>query len=284
MQIVPKNRFLLQNKWVRSKLLGMMNQFQKIRMLQYAKRKKMMEQTIQQLVKISPSPSESPVSVIPLNIFQTWCTKTMPLRMLRNILSIKNSNPEFHFYFFDDADCETFIEKHFPTEVLYSFRALIPGAYKADLWRYCVLYKLGGIYMDIKYHPLRPFRLIQLTQQEHWVLDADNNGVYNAVMVCKPGNPILLKAIAQIVANVKNRYYGNNCLEPTGPSLLSKYFTDGEKKHFRLKHKVISNNNNRYILWNNVPIMRSYRGYLEDCKNSKTEHYGILWNKRSIYK
>ena len=60
--------------------------------------------------------------------------------------------------------------------------------------------------MDIKYRPLNNFRFITMTEKEHWVLDADKNGVYNALMVCKPKNEILLKAINKIVENVKNKY------------------------------------------------------------------------------
>jgi len=279
MQLVPKNNMFLQNTFVRSKIIQFMNYIKKIKKIQYLR--SLMQERIINNANFLKNNEES---VIPLNIFQTWSSKNLPLRMLRNTMSIKNNNPEFNYYFFDDNDCEAFIEKYFPPDVLQSFRSLIPGAYKADLWRYCILYKLGGIYMDIKYHSLRPFRLLQLTKQEHWVLDADNHGVYNAVMVCKPGNPILLKAIQDIVENVKNRFYGTNPLMLTGPLLLSKYFTNEDKKRFRLKHKVISNNNNRYILWNNIPIMRSYNGYLDDCKSNNLEHYGSLWNKRKVYK
>ena len=36
------------------------------------------------------------------------------------------------------------------------------------------------------------FKLIHLIQKEHFVLDSDKNGIYNAFMVCKPGNKLLL--------------------------------------------------------------------------------------------
>ena len=53
-----------------------------------------------------------------------------------------------------------FIKNNYPVDVLEAFNKLIPGAYKADLWRYCVLYKLGGIYLDIKYSCVNNFKLI----------------------------------------------------------------------------------------------------------------------------
>ena len=224
-------------------------------------------------------------NVIPLNIFQTWHTKILPPLMQQNVDYIQKLNPAFTYKLFDDQDCYNFIKDNFPTDVLGAFNNLIPGAYKADLWRYCVLYKLGGIYLDIKYKPVKGFRFINLTEKEHWVLDADNNGIYNALIVCKPGNPILLNAINQIVLNVNTKYYGNNSLEPTGPLLLSKYFNLFQKSQFELRHSIFKNTSNRFIHYNQHIIFKSYNGYLEEhSTHKKVDHYGHLWSKRAIYK
>jgi mannosyltransferase OCH1-like enzyme len=209
----------------------------------------------------------------------------MPIRMLRNIQNIKKNNPAFNYYFFDDHDSEKFIEKHFHPEVIHAYRCLVPGAFKADLWRYCVLYKCGGIYLDIKYGSVNHFKFINLTEKEHWVLDVDGNDIYNALMVCKAGNPILLNAIEKIVDNVKTRYYGNDRLEPTGPGLLRQYFSREQKNLFDMKHEVLLNNINlRVIFFQNIPVLKSYDGYLNDVQHfKKTEYYGNLWNERRIY-
>ena len=219
--------------------------------------------------------------VIPLNIYQTWHTKNLPPKMFKTVNLIKNLNPRFNYQLFDDNDCREFIKNNFDTQVLYAFDSLIPGAYKADLWRYCILYKNGGIYLDIKYRPLNNFRFITMTEKEHWVLDADKNGVYNALMVCKPKNEILLKAINKIVENVKNKYYGNSALEPTGPHLLASFFNNQEKNHFNMRHSFYNSHENRFIHFNGYLIFKSYTGYLKE--HSKTEHYSNLWIKRQVY-
>jgi mannosyltransferase OCH1-like enzyme len=222
---------------------------------------------------------------IPLNIFQTWHTKNLPPLMSKTVNSIINDNPAFKYYLFDDDDCRNFIRDNYSSEVLNAFDSLIPGAYKADLWRYCVLYKEGGIYLDIKYKPVSKFKFINLTEKEHWVLDIDKNGVYNALIVCNAGNEILLKAIKQIVINVKNKYYGNSSLEPTGPLLLAKYFTKEQKERFDMQHFFFQNHNNRFITFNNYLVFKQYDGYIEEHnKNEKVSHYAYLWMKRNIYK
>jgi len=59
----------------------------------------------------------------------------------------KKSGWEYKFY--DDKDAEAFLSLHFPVEVTEAFNAIIPGAFKADLFRYCVLFIYGGVYADV---------------------------------------------------------------------------------------------------------------------------------------
>jgi mannosyltransferase OCH1-like enzyme len=222
---------------------------------------------------------------IPANIFQTWHSKKLPRSMFLAMTKIKRNNPRFRHYLFDDNDCRNFISKHYDEEVLNAFDNLIPGAYKADLWRYCVLYKMGGIYLDIKYIPVNNFKFVNLLNNEYWVTDADNNGIYNALMICKAGNPILLHAINEIVENVKNKYYGTSFLEPTGPLLLGKYFSQEEKNKSLIKHILDGPNDyNKIIIFNGNIILRCFEGYyLEQNKYTIKKHYSQLWNERHVY-
>jgi mannosyltransferase OCH1-like enzyme len=233
--------------------------------------------------QINVEPPKQIFSIIPLNIFQTWHTLDLPPKMKENVELLQHENPEFKYHLYDDNMCREFIKNNFDEEVVYSFDKLKPGAYKADLWRYCVLYIHGGIYLDIKYKCVNNFKLIELTQKEHWVLDMDKIGVYNALIVCKSQNEILLKAIHKIVKNVKNKFYGYRDLHPTGPTLLSELFTQSEKNKFNMYHtsyKTI----NKLILYNGYIVLKNYNEYLKEQKTKeKLPHYSILWKKRNIY-
>ena len=236
-------------------------------------------------VKVPYPVKEKYYPVIPLNIYQTWHTKDLPPLMKNAVNKIIYSNPGFNYQLFDDNDCRNFIKDNFDANVLNAFDSLIPGAYKADLWRYCILYKNGGVYLDIKYAPFNGFRFISLMEKEHWVLDIDKNGIYNALIVCKPNNEILLKAINKVVANVKNKFYGNSPLEPTGPLMLSQFFTQNDKKIFDMYHDIYQSVENRFIFLNGYLVLKSYNSYLnEHNKNKKVDYYGSLWVSRNIYK
>jgi mannosyltransferase OCH1-like enzyme len=239
---------------------------------------------------VTPFPDKNSYnSIIPLNIFQTWYTKEIPSKMVETVNLIKKQNPEFKHYLYDDNECMEFIKDNFPPDVLNAYDSLIPGAYKADLWRYCILYKKGGIYLDVRYSPYNGFKFINLTEKEHFVLDLPScntcvSGIYNALMVCLPANEILLKAINQIVENVAKNYYGKCWLEPTGPLLLSKYFSDTDKNSLKLKHFAIDFIDNKVIKYDDYIILKGYDGYSNEReKYSKIKHYGDLWKEKNIY-
>ena len=74
----------------------------------------------------------------PRKVFQTWGSKDLPPKMKENLEKLKQQNPEFEFFLFDDDERREFIATHFEKDVLEAYDTLLPGAYKADLWRYCI--------------------------------------------------------------------------------------------------------------------------------------------------
>ena len=225
-------------------------------------------------------------SIIPLKIYQTWNTKNLPHHMKQRVELLKKQNPRFEHFLFDDNDCAKFIADNFPPDVLYAYKHLIPGAYKADLWRYCVLYINGGIYMDIKLLCINGFKLIELTEEEHFVKDRLGPlSIYNALMACKPGNPFLLEAIQRVVKNVKTRYYGMDPLCPTGPRMLGQIILD--KKH-NLNIDMTHHMGGGYVIYKNkFVISTEYPEYnAERTQTNNAIHkkrYDAMWRERQIY-
>ena len=64
----------------------------------------------------------------------------------------KRLNPDIDFQLWDDDDIDKFILNEFPPEYYKAFKSINPnlGAAKADFFRYCILYKRGGLYLDLK--------------------------------------------------------------------------------------------------------------------------------------
>jgi len=211
----------------------------------------------------------------------------MATTIYKNVLD----NPEFNFYVFDNDMCAKFIENNFNNDVLTAFNNIKAGAYKADLWRYCVLYVYGGVYMDIKF--VLHYKLIDIVNKygSVFVKDVDyyknscKRGTFNGFMISEAKNPIFYDCIQQIVINYKNKYYGKNVLYPTGPCLLG-YIIRSKYNDVKFNLQVIEgtlglpytiNDND-----NNV-IISQYNNYRSELVQSNNIHYGELWKNRNIY-
>jgi mannosyltransferase OCH1-like enzyme len=203
--------------------------------------------------------------------------------MKQNFEKLIHDNPEFEVNLFDNNDCQEFIKNNFPEIVLNTYNKLIPESYKSDLWRYCVMYINGGIYLDIKFKCINGFKLIALTEKEMWTSDHSYRNTLTGLLVLKEKNEIMLKCIYDIVENVKNKFYGNTDLCPTGPGLLGKYFTHKQKLEMETNLLVISPQVIG-ITYKNIFILKYYNEYRnEQEKQSPKLHYSILWNNRNIY-
>jgi mannosyltransferase OCH1-like enzyme len=227
------------------------------------------------------------------NIYLTWetsDTEKMPPKMKETIELLKKVNNDCNIYIFDKDDRVSFIKKYFMKEVIDAYNSLIPGPYKADLWRYCILYKYGGIYQDIKMQPINGFKYSQLllNDKEYYIRDHDmsGRGIYNAVLICKPRNQILLKCINKIIDNIKNKYYGMSSLYPTGPMLMKNFFSkteiDNLEMYLDVKYDSQKNDIPTVIL-NNIPILKMYDEYRQDQQNLKLKSHSHMWEDKEIY-
>jgi hypothetical protein len=227
-------------------------------------------------------------SIIPLTVYQTWHTKNLPPKMLENLEYNKRLNPKFNFVLYDDNDCREFIKTNFDNEVLITFDKLKPGAYKADLWRYCILYINGGIYIDIKFRCVNGFKFISLTEKEHFPTDVkiseypheENKAVYNGLICSLPKNEKLLKAVNTVVENVKNNYYGNSPLDVTGPVMFGSFFEYEEKKNSITRRYVGPQGNGVSIC--GIIVLDEYSQYRNE-QNKTSIHYNEYWKNKNIY-
>ena len=94
--------------------------------------------------------------------------------------------------------------------------------------------------MDIKLKCINGFKLIELTENNHFVQDRCGQlSIYNALIVSQKGNPFLWMGICRIIMNVKNNFYGIDALSPTGPRMLGniilrrKLRTNIDMKHYQ---------------------------------------------------
>jgi len=217
---------------------------------------------------------------IPRKIHRIWQTDICA-NMQEYSNRLKNENSDFEYFIYNADSAREFIKEHFDTVVLHAFDSIVPFSFKADLFRYCVMYIHGGIYLDMKFESVNGFRFAELIEKEQYVLDVDGFSVYNALLICKPRSKVMFKCIFQIVKHVKDKDYTDCDLSITGPGMIKHMVTKEMKAESRLKHECI--NYNKYILRDGIPILKNYHRYYEDTPKCGQKNYLEYWRNREIY-
>jgi hypothetical protein len=152
-------------------------------------------------------------------IYQTWYTKVLPEPIQKSIDNMLNLNPEFEYHLYDDDDMIKFIHDNYPGEISEAFDTIKIGAMKADLWRYLVLYKFGGVYLDIDSEIYSD--LSTLIVDDCAVITRENNpNLFVQWMLIFPPNHELLKiCIDKCVWNIMN--IKDDVAKLTGPFVYS---------------------------------------------------------------
>jgi hypothetical protein len=167
---------------------------------------------------------------IPRNIFQTWSTKNISSEFKSLSETWTNLNPNYAYFLYDDYQCDKFIKKHFDNRVYNAYIRLIPGAFKADLWRYCILYIYGGVYADMDTICMNPIDSF-LNENIEFMTPIDLNppnyntgthNLFNAFIASVPKHPILLDCIYRIVYHIENNIIPDSNLDFTGPGVLGR--------------------------------------------------------------
>jgi mannosyltransferase OCH1-like enzyme len=221
---------------------------------------------------------------IPFIVHQTFYTTSLPIQIVNIIKHNQKLCPNYKFYFYNDEQCEEFIKTNFDTQVYNAYMKLNKhyGAMKADFFRYCVLYKLGGIYLDIKSKINKPLGSI-IKHDDICILDylrndyepwRINNPTYEQwLLIFSPNHPYLIQMINQMVNDIENNYEpkipGYSSLTPkqkvlilTGPDAFTRAINSYINTHNIILHRSI--NYNYYF-------QRHEGNYISMYKNKK--HY-----------
>ena len=237
--------------------------------------------------------------LIPKIIIQTnKSNETDDLLLINSILTFQELNPEYEYRYFNDVESRNFIYNNFEKKILEYYDKLIPGAFKADFFRYCYLYKFGGCYFDCK--NILKIPLSDIIEEDDDIIlcqDLDEDCFYNSIIMTKANNEIFMEAINKIIYNIDNfnflydkykkqvtkkkPYYGT--LNITGPNLLYKSSINkiNYKKNVKLIHVVdgdYSNYRNLKIMYNNkLFALKNYSSW-----KPSGSHYNKLWLKKEV--
>lgn len=175
--------------------------------------------------------------MISKNIFQTFYTKKIPTPIVEIIDKLKQNNPEYNYYFYDDDEIIEFIKNSYTKEILNVYNKLQIGAAKADFWRYLILYKFGGVYIDLDSKINIPIdNIINKEDKALITRERNPNSFVQWCLFFEQNHPILKLTIKKVIENINSKQYQELDFI-TGPPVISevieKYY-----KHLNLPESI----------------------------------------------
>ena len=148
-------------------------------------------------------------------------------------------NPEYEYQFFNDDDIDRFIKAEFDTDIYVQYKKLNIGAAKADFFRYAILYKKGGIYLDIDSLAKSKFRNWINNDDSAVITKERNPGLYvQWALIYDKGHPFLKMVLDVVVENIKNNRYPHDVLNMTGPNVYSKVIDHCVQDHDSTNYRI----------------------------------------------
>ena len=199
---------------------------------------------------------------IPYECIQVWLQGNVKSHIKKNIIE-KNRN--INYKFFNNNSIIEYLKKNFDKNILDCYHNIKNLAHKCDLFRYCYLYKNGGIYIDVDLEFNISFNeMIKLSNYSDFItcIGAHSNKNFgectNGIILCKKNNPIFLILINKILKNPNPSDYGQNVKDMynilSPPNINTKYYKEFFSYYLFREVKI---NKKYYILDNNIKIINT---------------------------
>lgn len=236
--------------------------------------------------------------LIPKRIYQTQEFEYIPPGMREVMQSILDLNSDFGYKYYSDQRARTFIIKHMDARTVQAFDSLIPGAYRADLFRYILLYIKGGVYIDSSMVGAQPLTKL-IEPEDVFIAPLDyptfddqgyRKGIYNAFIASQPRHPILRQTLDLVLDRIQKQDIGTQSLYMTGPLAMGTVFAEIygvnnlEERSYAPGVRLIKHIPGNLIDKDQILFYTKYTGYRAETKRYNSgEHYGELWRKKQVF-
>lgn len=159
---------------------------------------------------------------IPKTIYQTYKNNKLPVLTRWHIMRMKKRNPSYCYQFYDDSMIDQFVNEAFAPEVFDLYKTINIGAAKADFFRYAVLFKKGGVYLDIDSLFLKTLdEIILPTDSAIISLGSNKQNYVQWALFYEAGHPFLKHTLDAIIENLRENKYPYDVLRMTGPTVYT---------------------------------------------------------------
>jgi mannosyltransferase OCH1-like enzyme len=237
------------------------------------------------LVKIEDKiVNESDDSLIPNNVYQTWETRYLGKTHARSLNDFRNKNPTMSFHLYDKDRRDDYLKQNWSHHPIYKvYSNSLFGPMKADIFRYCILYDLGGYYFDIAKSCSLPLNQLHNKNHEGVITYEDTECFYppndeKLFKLKRPFNHFLQWGLAfskkhvflkNLIDEISDNYKFYKNINFENPKLAILNFT-GPGVYTKVMRNFLSNNVNHSL--NELDIKFNNYGVFK-LKGSSIRHY-----------
>jgi len=210
------------------------------------------------------------------NIFQTHKSQEY-INSNKSLVSAQNSwkqHKKYKYNFYDNDACDKFMKEEF-SDIYDVYNNLPKPVMKADMWRYCIIYKYGGVYADADTVCNISNLDILFNRNSKLIGVPENKSVDESFFMCQwvfaapKGSPILKSIIDLLIERSVEENEGEHFIHyKTGPGI----FTDGIENWLK---------NNNLKLYKNKEDYNNYRDknmHIYEAKNFHSNYINHLFS------
>ena len=172
-------------------------------------------------------------------LHQTWKTQNLDNKILRLHKKENVINPYLDRVIFTDSQMIDSIESNFDSDTIDYFRRIRNIVAKADFWRYLILYKYGGVYLDIDSSIIGRLNDSFFEHNSGIISYEDNNSLFlQWSLIYSENHPVLERVIENIKLNIDNNLFKDDISSLTGPKLYTKSVLEILKEHSHKKENL----------------------------------------------
>lgn len=94
---------------------------------------------------------------IPTTVYQTWVSNKFNKNHYIQLIKFREINPQLSFKFYDQKQMDMYMKKNWQKHKIFKiYNQVNFGPLQTDIFRYCILYDMGGYYFDIDKMCLAP--------------------------------------------------------------------------------------------------------------------------------
>jgi mannosyltransferase OCH1-like enzyme len=159
---------------------------------------------------------------IPKLIHLIWVGSPFPKKYQKFLESWRSFHPDWTIRLWTDAEVEDF-----HMENKQAFDEASNKGQKSDIWRYEILYRYGGLYVDTDFQCLQSFDDLHKSCEFYaGCIGLDQPWVINALIGAKPNHPLMRACIDRLELFSKNPYDFEKIMDETGPYYLTRILLD----------------------------------------------------------